>query len=68
MINENITPVHVGMIGTNFISDWAVDAMGQTNSCKPVAVLSRRAETGAAFMEKHCISTEKICLQYGNHR
>lgn len=47
-------PIRLGIVGTNFISDWLMEAAAQ---CKdeilPVAVYSRTEEKGAAFAKKH---------------
>ncbi len=49
-------PLRFGVVGTNFISDWFVQACARTNGrAVPAAVLSRSAETGAAFAGKHGI-------------
>lgn len=48
-------PVRLGIIGTNFISDWMAQAAGQTDCCAPAAVYSRRGESGKAFAQKYGI-------------
>ena len=51
---QNITDLKLGIIGTNFISDWLVDAAKRLG-ITPAAVFSRKHETGKAFAEKHGI-------------
>ncbi len=45
-----------GIIGTNFISDWFVTQSKAVSGVEAIAVYSRKADTGAAFAEKHGIS------------
>ena len=47
--------IKLGMIGTNFVSDWLADSAAETEGITVSAVYSRREETGSAFAEKHSI-------------
>lgn len=46
----------LGIVGTNFISDWLYDAASGVPEIEICAIYSRRQETGDAFAEKHKIS------------
>lgn len=45
----------LGIVGTNFVSDWLSEALALTNGVDAAAVFSRSEETGKAFAEKHGI-------------
>ncbi|MDD3337752.1 MAG: Gfo/Idh/MocA family oxidoreductase [Lachnospiraceae bacterium] len=45
----------LGIVGTNFISDWLVEAAEQVAEVELDAVFSRKQETGDAFAKKHGI-------------
>ena len=45
----------LGIVGTNFVSDWLSDAVAVTDGIEAVAVYSRKEETGKAFAQKHSI-------------
>ena len=45
----------LGIVGTNFVSDWLAEAVAMTDSADAVAVFSRKQETGEAFAQKHHI-------------
>lgn len=45
----------LGVIGTNFVSDWLCEAAALVGGIEVDAVYSRREETGAAFAKKHGI-------------
>lgn len=45
-----------GVIGTNFITDWILEAAREESRFEAVAVCSRNRETGQAFADKHRIS------------
>ena len=47
--------IKLGIVGTNFISDWLLDAAGRVDGIEVSAVCSRSQETGQAFAEKHGI-------------
>lgn len=47
--------IKLGMIGTNFVSDWLADSAAVTDGITVSAVYSRKEETGRAFAEKHAI-------------
>lgn len=50
------SPLRFGVVGTNFISDWFVQACARTNGrAVPTAVLSRSRETGEAFAARNGI-------------
>ena len=45
----------LGVVGTNFVSDWLCEAVAQTDGITASAVFSRKEETGYAFAKKHAI-------------
>lgn len=47
--------IKLGMIGTNFVSDWLADAAGCVDGITPCAIYSRTSESGGRFAEKHGI-------------
>lgn len=47
--------VKLGIIGTNFISDWLVEAAEQVQEMAVCAVYSRKQETGDIFAARHNI-------------
>ncbi|MGJ3508488.1 Gfo/Idh/MocA family protein [Enemella sp. A6] len=47
--------MRIGIIGTNFVSGWTVNACRRLGEVDPVAVHSRSAETGAEFAREHDI-------------
>lgn len=49
--------LRIGMIGTNFISDWLADAAKEVPDLTLAAVYSRTAESGNAFAARHGIAT-----------
>lgn len=48
-------PIRIGVIGTNFVSDWLCEAADALDCVEITAVYSRAQETGDAFAEKHHI-------------
>ncbi len=50
-----MTKIRVGVVGTNFISDWMVEGAGRDERFVAAAVCSRREETGWEFARKHAI-------------
>ncbi|MCQ2431948.1 MAG: Gfo/Idh/MocA family oxidoreductase, partial [Clostridia bacterium] len=52
--NEKKT-VRIGIVGTNFVSDWMAEAIQTVEGTDVTAVYSRKEETGNAFAEKHGI-------------
>ena len=52
---KQITPVRFGIVGTNFISEWIMEAGREEPRFQPVAVYSRKKETAEAFARKHNI-------------
>lgn len=52
-----------GVVGTNFISDWFMEAVGKVDGVRVTAVYSRGRETGDAFAKKHNI--ENVYTDYG---
>lgn len=48
--------IKLGVIGTNFVSDWLCDSIKVSDGIVNHAVYSRTAEKGAEFAEKHDIS------------
>ena len=53
LIMENIK---LGVIGTNFVSDWLCDSVKEATGIELFALYSRTEEKGSAFAEKHGIS------------
>lgn len=47
--------VRFGIIGTNFITDWILEAAREELRFEATAVCSRSRETGQAFALKHGI-------------
>ena len=45
----------IGIIGTNFVSDWLCEAAAETGLFVSAAVYSRTEESGRAFADKHGI-------------
>ncbi|MBQ7921581.1 MAG: Gfo/Idh/MocA family oxidoreductase [Clostridia bacterium] len=45
----------IGIIGTNFVSDWLCEAVAETGLFVSAAVYSRTEEKGRAFADKHGI-------------
>ena len=52
---ETGSEIHVGVIGTNFISDLFAKSVAETSGIKISAVYSRAYETGRAFADKYDI-------------
>lgn len=48
-------PIRIGIVGTNFVSDWLAEAAATLDSVKITAVYSRKQETGDVFAQKHGI-------------
>lgn len=48
--------IKLGIIGTNFVSDWLCTCVGESEGIVNHAVYSRKQETGAAFAEKYGIT------------
>ena len=51
----------LGIIGTNFVSDWLCDAVKETDGIENSAVYSRTHEKGSEFAAKHgigCVYTD----------
>lgn len=57
-----VSKVSFGIIGTNFISDWFVEASKQCEDTSISCVYSRSLETGSAFAKKHGI--ERVYTDY----
>ena len=47
--------IKLGIIGTNFVSDWLAESAEKVDGISVAAVYSRKNETGDAFAEKHGI-------------
>ncbi len=47
--------IKLGIIGTNFVSDWLADSVAVVDGIMSHAVFSRKRESGTAFAEKHGI-------------
>ena len=52
-----------GIIGTNFISDWFVNACRRSGVCEPVAIYSRDAGRGEAFADQHGLAHSVTSLE-----
>lgn len=52
----NKNEIKLGVIGTNFVSDWLCDAVSSANGITAHAVYSRTAEKGREFADKHGIA------------
>lgn len=48
--------LRMGMIGTNFVSDWMAEAIRKTEGVELAAVYSRTQEKGDVFAKKHGIA------------
>ncbi len=48
-------PIKLGIIGTNFVSDWLCDAVDLTDGIENAAVYSRTREKGQEFAANHSI-------------
>lgn len=55
--------IKLGIIGTNFVSDWLCDSVTRVPGVECAAVYSRKAETGAAFAQKHGIPKVETDLE-----
>lgn len=51
----DIMNIRLGIIGTNFVSDWLCDSVKVADGIELSAVYSRTFEKGSAFAEKHGI-------------
>ena len=60
MMNSDIK---LGIVGTNFVSDWFADSVAASEGIECAAVYSRKTETGSAFAEKHGIPS--VFTDYG---
>ena len=49
------TPIRIGIVGTNFVSDWLADAAATLDYVNVTAVYSRAQQTGDTFAQKHSI-------------
>ena len=58
-----IKKINVGVIGTNFITDWVINGARQDSRFNLVAVYSRTQETADAFADKHQIPHTFTSLQ-----
>ena len=45
--------VRLGIIGRNFVVDWMLAAAESVPALRPVAIYSRRLETGREFAQAH---------------
>ena len=55
--------IKIGVVGTNFVSDWLVEAAALTGDFDVTGVYSRKRETGEAFASKHGIKS--VFTDYG---
>jgi len=49
--------LRIGIVGTNFISDWFYEAARDASGVQVEAVYSRKLDTGEAFAKKHGINS-----------
>ena len=47
--------MRLGVVGTNFVTDWLLEAASEVPEIEVQAVFSRKQETGDAFAQKHHI-------------
>ena len=47
--------IRLGLIGTNFVSDWMAESVAVSDGITAAAVYSRAEDTGRAFADKHGI-------------
>lgn len=52
---SKITPIRIGIVGTNFVSDWLAEAAASLDCVEITAVYSRAQQTGDTFAQKHGI-------------
>lgn len=55
--------IRLGIVGTNFVSDWLAECAALTDGIEVTAVYSRKEESGKAFAEKHGITA--VYTDYG---
>ncbi len=60
---NHTNPLRLGVVGTNFVSDWLCEAAATSDSVAVTAVYSRARETGDAFAAKHGITN--VFCDYG---
>lgn len=53
MCEQTGQPLRLGVVGTNFVSDWLVQAAATLPQVRVTAVYSRGADTGRAFAARH---------------
>lgn len=54
---NDMKPIRIGIVGTNFVSDWLAEAAASLDCVTVTAVYSRAQATGDAFAQKHDIPT-----------
>lgn len=54
-MQNSVKPLRIGVVGTNFVSDWLVEAAALVPQTVVTAVYSRGKATGEAFAQKHGI-------------
>ncbi len=47
--------IKMGIVGTNFVSDWMCEAVKKVEGIEPFCVFSRAQDTGRVFSQKHGI-------------
>lgn len=55
--------IGIGVVGTNFVSDWLCEASRQVEGVCVSSVYSRKIDTGAAFAKKHSIKNVFVNYQ-----
>lgn len=53
MSSQTALPLRLGVVGTNFVSDWLVTAAAALPAVQVTAVYSRAQATGQAFADRH---------------
>ena len=61
-VNKQTQPLQLGIVGTNFVSDWLAEAAAVLPQVEVCAVYSRAQQTGEAFAAKHGIA--KVYTDY----
>ncbi len=52
---NDTSKIRIGIVGTNFVSDWLAEAAASLDCVEVAAVYSRAQQTGDVFAEKHTI-------------
>ena len=60
MMNDK-TPIRIGIVGTNFVSDWLADAAETLDYVNVTAVYSRKSELCACGTGNSCTECRQAC-------